>query len=98
MSRRRGDVQHLQVVLDVLCPKGHRVGVVVKFIEPHPRAGTYHAGGMTFQDLPDPTADSGKVAGICSSCQADVQIAWRRAKQALDDHERTARHTGELHG
>lgn len=97
MSRRRPSAMHAQVVLDVVCPKGHRVGILVKLLEPHPNAGTYQVGlPLRFEDLPDPTDESGRIRGRCPDCGADVQVAWMRAKGALDEHDERGQHTGAI--
>lgn len=99
MSRRRENVQYEHVALDVICPAGHRVGLVIKEIPPSPFAGTYSTGrGVRFEEWPEPTHDSGRVRGTCEACRADVQVSWRRAKAELDAHEALGRNTGELQG
>lgn len=97
MSRRRPSVMHMQVVLDVECPKKHRVGFVTKLLDPHPDAGTYQVSlPLRFEEPPIPGDDTGRIRGTCPTCAADVQIAWSRAKSTLDDHAEHGRHTGRL--
>lgn len=99
MSRRRNDVDHENTVLDILCPRGHRVGMVVKHRLAHPRAGSYSTyRGVRHEDVPFPTDDSGKVRGTCPQCGAEVQHRWDRVRPRLDAMDESGRHTGELRG
>ena len=97
MSRRKPDVDHMQVILDVVCAKGHRVGMIAKRGSHHPDPNPYLVGlPLRFEDLPSPTPTSGKVRGVCEKCGDDVQITWLRAREELDAHEARGRHTGTL--
>ena len=97
MSRRRNDVDYEFVAVDIECPKGHRVGLVIKHIGAHPRAGTYDTGrGVRFEDMLTPTDDSGKVRGVCPECGADVQLRWDRVRALLDRNHSEGRHTDAL--
>ena len=95
MSRRRQGVEFEYIAVDIECPRGHRVGVALRFAGQHPHAGTYAtAGGVRFEDVPDPTHETGRVRGLCGECGADVQAAWGRVRQVIDELEAAGRHTG----
>lgn len=100
MSRRRrvedqgrGSVQPMQVVVDLLCEKGHFVGIALKYLDPHPKAGEYRQGnGLHFEQ----SGESERVRGTCGECRADVVVRWDRVRALLDDNEVRGRHTDEL--
>lgn len=99
MSRRRKGVHFLYVAVDIECPSGHRLGVVVKNIEidGSPSARTYMTGGgVRLRDIDAPTEDSGKVCGVCEQCGADVQLRWDRVRALLDRNHDRGRHTDTL--
>lgn len=97
MSRRRQDIEYEYVAVDIECSQGHRVGLVDKAIGSSPRAGKYTTrGGVNFEDVPTPSADSGRVRGVCDECGADVQVRWDRVRDLLDRNTGRGRHTDSI--
>lgn len=98
MSRRRRNWDHKQVILDVECVKGHRVGRLIKRGPDYPDPNPYLVEAPLYfeENHADPSPTSGKVRCICDQCGADVQITWLRALDELDSHEFHGRHTGTI--
>lgn len=96
MSRRRSGIVALDVALDVLCDRGHRVGVVVRFgAHAGAQAGQYGlGGGVRFEH--GVAGSTGRLRARCSVCSADVQLRWDRIRTALEDRARSGQATGEM--
>ena len=95
-GRRAKTTVVCQVFRDVLCARGHRVGMAWRFIPPDPRTrpqsdpSGYHYSKMAFVDTPA----GGKVERECPVCGDPVRVRWQRIVDALDEGERDGKLTG----
>mgnify|MGYP003380019962 CR=1 FL=1 len=91
-GRRKSATEFLNISVNLLCDRGHQVGMAWKDAAPVPEPHNFHVSRVRWVE----SDKGGMVTSTCERCGSAPQWRWARIVSQLNENEAAGRATGTM--